>query len=391
MAEQSAETSGSSSTQNVLHIVGNVTEAVYSFLGPASETLDRAGFAQTIVMLDNPRHRHLKVKFAPGIRLETEARNRRHWLLMEKVIRGLLDTQQYSAVHLHGFLPWALGTRMGRLLPREVKVYYSPHGSRTLKLLRPLQSTMASVMSLLGPAQPDIIASSVSDARRISSITDGPVMTVEAAIDDEFFEHPRNEARRPLLVSGDTDENQRSVELFCRLAVVMSAAELGLSFNWIGHPDEISNARLKAANVGPFEINDRQAIAARLSTGWIFMAAGDADEFPVLLGWAMALGLPCVVANTAYHRDLITHGQNGLIYNSEEEALAQVSRLIDNPALRAQLGEAARADARERLSRSKLDDALLAAYRRPAEAAAEKAAGPVSLAPAGEGQANPSA
>jgi len=351
----------------VLHIVGSVTEAVYSFLGPAAEVLSEAGFSQTIVMLDEPQHRHLQTRFPKAIRLETvpvDARSRRHWFVMTKVIQKLIATHHYSAIHLHGFLPWAFGTRMGRLIPRHTRVYYSPHGSRTLTLLRPLQAMLGSVMSLLGTGPHKVIASSGADAQRVSSADrKRPVLTIEGAIDDTFFELPRQEARRPLLVSGDPDDNNRSVELFCRLAVVLSAAELGLSFNWIGQLDPVSAARLKAANVGSFAISDHKEMAARLAPGWIFVAAGEADEFPILLAWAMALGLPCVVSDTAHHRDLITHGGNGLIYRSEEEALAQVSKLIDSVALRTELGLAARAEAQRRLSQSKLTDALLAAYR----------------------------
>jgi hypothetical protein len=351
----------------VLHIVGHVTEAVFGFLGPASEALSEAGLQQTIVMLDDPRHRHLQARFPKSVRLETvpvDARSRRHWYVMTKVIQKLIAGHQYGAIHLHGFLPWAFGTRMGRLIPRNTKVYYSPHGSRTLSLLRPLQATLGTVMSLLGSPRHEVIASSVSDAQRVSSVgRKGPVVTIEAAIDDAFFEMSRHEARRPLLVSGDADDNNRSVELFCRLAVVLSAAELDLSFNWIGHIDPISAARLKAANVGTFAISDHKEMASRLATGWIFVAAGEADEFPILLAGAMALGLPCVVSNTAHHRDLIKHGENGLVYRSEEEALAQVSRLIDDPAMRNRLGSAARSDAQSRLSQSRLNDALVATYR----------------------------
>lgn len=362
------------STQgHVLHIVGDLTEAVFGFMGPATDTLARAGYQQTVVMLDQPRHRHLQGRFHKSIHLVTvpwEDRSRRHWLTLARVVEQQVAQHVLSAVHLHGFLPWALGTRMGRLLPRETRVYYSPHGSRTLSLLRPLQTTVGALMSLAGVRQPEVIASSLSDAQRLKGLVAAAIKMAETPVDDRFFAADRKEARRPLLVSGDPEGNPRSVELFCRLAVLLSAAELGLGFNWFGPTDELTAARLKAANVGGFAIDETTELISRLSAGWIFMAASEAEGFPVMLSWAMALGLPCVAADTPHHRDLIRDGATGLLYRSEEEALAQVSRLIDDPALRDKLGQAARQQVRERLSPARMDQAILGAYSGSAASAA---------------------
>lgn len=350
---------------HVLHIVGDLTEAVFGFMGPATDTLARAGYRQNVVMLDQPRHRHLQSRFHKSIHLVTVPcveRSRRHWLTLANVVQQQIAQHAFSAVHLHGFLPWALGTRMGRLLPRETRVYYSPHGSRTLGLLRPLQTTVGALMSLAGVRQPEVIASSLSDAQRLKGLVAAAIKTAETPVDERFFDAERHEARRPLLVSGDAEGNPRSVELFCRLAVLLSAAELGLSFNWFGPTDELTAARLKAANVGGYAIDETAELVSRLSAGWIFMAASEAEQFPVMLSWAMALGLPCVAADTPHHRDLIRDGATGLLYRSEEEALAQVSRLIDDPALRDKLGQAARQQVRERLSPARLDQAILGAY-----------------------------
>lgn len=350
---------------HVLHVVGRVTEAVFSFLGPASEALAHAGYDQTIVMLDDPKHAHT-FKFPVQVRLLTvpvDALGHRHWIGVAAAVQTLTATHQFSAIHLHGFLPWLLGTQMGRCIPKQASVFYSPHGSRTLGLLRPFQTALAWCLSLGSPThRQEIIFSSKSDAQRLAVNGVQSVVTIEAALDEVFFNTPRNEARRPLVVSGDHHDDRRSVEMLSRLAVILSAAELGLNFNWIGDVGIASAARLKAANVGAFPILDDARIASRLATGWVFIAAGESTEFPVMLASAMAVGLPCVVAALPYHLDLIQHGINGLVYHSEEEALAMVSKLVDDPELRIRLGAAARVDALARFSKSKLDQALIAAY-----------------------------
>lgn len=352
------------SSEHVLHIVGHVTEAVFSFMGPTTDALARAGYRQTVVMLDMPRHSHLRAKFHESIRVEPipAGRNLQHWVQMERAIRVLMAQKSYSAVHLHGFLPWALGTRMGRLIPKQVPLYYSPHGSRTLTLLKPLRAVLGSLMSTVSSGQPQVIASTALDARRVARLSAASVKTVEAAVDDDFFLVERHEARRPLVVSGDQDDNHRSVALFCRQAVQLSSAELGLSFNWIGHIDPLVAARLKAANVGSISLADRKEMISRLTSGWIFLAAGTADEFPVMLSWAMALGMPCVAADTPHHRDLVQDGVTGLLYKSEEDALVKVSQLIDSKDLRDRIGAAAKQQALERHSKTKLYQGILGAY-----------------------------
>ena len=67
---------------------------------------------------------------------------------------------------------------------------------------------------------------------------------------------------------------------------------------------------------------------------------------------AAMFGLPSVVSGTATHRDVIEDGKTGLFADTREEWVSQLSRLIEDPALRASIGTAAREDV---LSRYNLD------------------------------------
>ena len=76
-----------------------------------------------------------------------------------------------------------------------------------------------------------------------------------------------------------------------------------------------------------------------------FVLPSFAEGLPVVLMEAMATGLPCVTTQITGVPELIHDGENGLLVAaSDAEGLADaIERLMDDPGLRAQLGQAGRA------------------------------------------------
>lgn len=64
----------------------------------------------------------------------------------------------------------------------------------------------------------------------------------------------------------------------------------------------------------------------------------------------MACGVPTVMSPVGVNASIITHGQNGFLAASTEEWVEAISTLIENPALRRQLGEAGRETVLQRYS-----------------------------------------
>jgi len=64
----------------------------------------------------------------------------------------------------------------------------------------------------------------------------------------------------------------------------------------------------------------------------------------------MAFGLPCVATDVGTTPMIIRDGENGLLVRTNDEWLAALERLIDDPQLRRRLGEQARQDAVENYS-----------------------------------------
>ena len=73
----------------------------------------------------------------------------------------------------------------------------------------------------------------------------------------------------------------------------------------------------------------------------------------------MMMGLPCVATNVGTTPLIIHNGENGLLVRTEEEWLAALQNLIDDPDLRRRLGEQARKDAVAKYSTK----AIAAQYR----------------------------
>src|SRR5439155_21456379 len=67
------------------------------------------------------------------------------------------------------------------------------------------------------------------------------------------------------------------------------------------------------------------------------------ETFCRVIHEAMACGLPVVCHRHGGYIDSIDHGTNGFLFDTNEEALAILRRLQDDPALRASVGAAARA------------------------------------------------
>jgi glycosyltransferase involved in cell wall biosynthesis len=353
----------------VVHLVGRVTDEVFSFLGPATQALAESGVQQTVVLVDDLRFRHLLPRFHDSVELvlTPAARNPvRRWQWALEAFREVLRAGPTKVVQLHGLLPCLIGAWVARRSGIEVALHYSPHGSTS-------RGPLASAGTLLrwiawpGVPQRPALATLAAEGQAEATPPRHPVDLVESPVSAEFFAAARNEARRPLVVTGNHINNPRSAELFAQLAVLLGGEDLGLGFNWVGTVDHGSMVRLKAAQVGVFQARTASERASRLAAGWVYLAPGGTSGFPSLLVEAMAVGLPCVAVDTPYHRDVIRHGETGYLCRTEQEIVHCIAQLIDSQELRLQIGQAAREEAQQRFGETTFRDSLFAAYDLPIE------------------------
>ena len=349
---------------HLLHVVGPVTDEVFSFLGPATRALANNGHSQQIVVIDAPQYRHNVEKFdeyASVIRIANASNRVGEWLNVFKACKIELRKDGLGAVHVHGLLPFLLVSIGLRSANVQAPVVYSPHGSRSLGTMRFVgKLAMLAVHSATRHGQRSAIVTvpregSAFEKWEATAIIENPVA-------DIFFSTSRREAEKPLIVTGGRHSDVRSVELFSQLAVLLRGEELGLEFYWIGTVPAVAQRRLQVANVSVSSIADDHDCAASLAAGWMYVAPWSTRGFPLFLVQAMAAGLPCVALDCEQHRDVIENGKTGFLCTSEQEMVTKIATLVDNPVLRLEMGAAAKALAAIRFSESTFEDKLMTAY-----------------------------
>jgi glycosyltransferase involved in cell wall biosynthesis len=97
----------------------------------------------------------------------------------------------------------------------------------------------------------------------------------------------------------------------------------------------------------------------------IFVLSSDQEAFPLTPMEAMAAARPVVATRVGAVAEIVEHEVTGLLVDPRDDSalVAALRRLLDEPALRARLGAAARARAEERFDVSVMAQRLDAVYR----------------------------
>ena len=113
-------------------------------------------------------------------------------------------------------------------------------------------------------------------------------------------------------------------------------------------------------------------IAGELRQAAVYVHPSHIDNSPNSLCEAMLAGLPCVAANAGGIPSLIRDGQDGLLYHDRDAYMLAdaVVRLLDDRALAARLGAAARRTALARHDREKISARTVEVYRQVISSAA---------------------
>ncbi len=351
----------------VIHLAGKLTEDVVGFLGPLTAALADSG-ARQVLVAHEPREPGLIARLDPSVEVHLLPSGRsaaRRWIGTWCELRALLaDARALRAVHLHGFLPALLAPYALRGAVADVPVVHSSHASEALGTLRALGWPLWWMTRPVGRRHSGrAIATVPTDVQRWRSLSAQPVDFVERPVSSAFFEVERLEAPSPLVAAGTVGRPDGS-GMVAQLKVLLNDDEASLvDFKWIGAaPGVRTAARLRAAGVDVVDAGDDETRAAHLAQAWVYLMPACGKGFPLQLGEAMAVGLPCVAVDTPTHRSLIRDGESGFLCKTTEDVVVRLRQLLGSRELRERIGQQAQLEASGRLTERCFRDSLFAAY-----------------------------
>lgn len=188
-------------------------------------------------------------------------------------------------------------------------------------------------------------------------------------------------ANQPTIVAmvGSLTSRVKKHHLFIAAAARVPR-ELDVEFRIYGHDPSHGGARRGDAYVAALHRSAAQlGVADRLKwPGFIadpvtimgqidlLVHPAEGESFGRVVVEAMAAGLPVVAVRGGGVGQIVVHGQTGLLadVDSSQQLAEHIARLVRDPALRRQLGEAGRLRARAEYSLDACADRVAAAYRR---------------------------
>ena len=196
---------------------------------------------------------------------------------------------------------------------------------------------------------PDPCIVHVSTLLRTASVIDGPVLYPTARLSPMFAISRQNGRSAPVVgrVSRDVPEKHHADDPLLYRAL---AAE-GLVVRLLGATvlagalhdrTEIELMREGAMPVDAY-LEGIDIFFYRTAGQGIFV-----EPSGLAVAEAMAAGLPVVAVRPGGFADLLVHGENGFLVDTQDQAFEAIMRLARDVALRCRIGEAARRDMRDR-------------------------------------------
>lgn len=348
-------TEGPIGSSRILHLTSTVTDEVVDFLGPATRELSRMGRLQSIVLFDEARtrdnverlRRHAELV---GVDIADGGGRSRYRALYEACCREIARSRP-STLHFHGLAACVVGALALRRSGATGQVLYSLRGCRSLVALCAAGWLIGMLARRsLRPSRRAAVAIFPLEVR--ASGSRGLRHLIEHPVHAAFLAVPRDEAPAPRVLSGGTHADTHSIDILSQIAVLLSAEALAIEFRWLGRMDEGTASRFQAAGIRIVDTDDEAVQAAELARAWLCVAPWWTQGHPLFLIQAMAAGLPGVVLDCPRHRQVVEHGTTGFVCASGDELIRAVALLLDDPALRRRMGDAARERTRARFGPS---------------------------------------
>jgi glycosyltransferase involved in cell wall biosynthesis len=213
---------------------------------------------------------------------------------------------------------------------------------------------------ILGLTPASVIACSNSEllaARRVSR----HCVLLENSVDIQRLPKKTQREGRCLIGSVGRLAPQKAPDKFASLFASLSSSH-DVDGLWVGGGEYRYVEMLTAAGVKHVPQVGPDKLFSLFSDMDIYIQSSLYEGMPLSVIEAQVMGIPCVVSNVDGNRDVVDHGVTGFVANSDEELLKYTKLLVEDGALRATFGSAARTRGLVRFSYSRYRDQLQSIY-----------------------------
>lgn len=166
---------------------------------------------------------------------------------------------------------------------------------------------------------------------------------------------------RPVVITTGRIMEQKAPDRFAAIARALADRA---EFVWVGDGDK--DERRQWIGDAPVQVSGwlpHDEVVRRLAAADVFLFPTRWEGMPISLMEAQAIGLPAVATDIVGNRDVVIHGETGMLCDDTEALIDALTRLVTDEDLRRGMRDATIGIQRSRLSDEKLGETSLTIYR----------------------------
>jgi glycosyltransferase involved in cell wall biosynthesis len=328
----------------VLHITDSLTAGILQVVKVLTGQHSQVS-SHSIAYIAKPGtlpHSELRQVIDGGVELIRIAQSRsvfaRFWHAFRYAFKTLRN-ENVHIVHAHSSVAGSAVRAAAILLGESQKVCYSPHAfaftSNAFNTF--MTKVFLLVERLLAKSSAEIWATSESEYRmardilkssKVVLVRNGIEWNLKLGVSGQTV-NPEPKSSLKICFAG-RDSRQKDPGTFVELALRFPAHE----FVWIGDLGVERFERGSLENLRATGWITESEVIEEIKSSDIYLTAALWEGMSISLLYAVSAGLPIVARDIESHREIVSHGLNGYLFDSLDEAEQQLRLFIDNPEIR---------------------------------------------------------
>lgn len=314
----------------ILHIINAFTGGAARVVEQIVNDNNKRGVVSAIAHngehIGNVKTHFYKTPLSRGINLIKDFRG---YYALAKVI----DEFQPDIIHCHCAKAGAIGSTIAKF--KKIPVCYSPHGYAFLRtdiswITKKLYYGLEKIIASFSNATTIACGANEYDyAKKLSS-------AILIANSVELTTPPCAEQEN-LIVTIGRITTQKGIEQYIEM---VKQSPITWQWLWIGDGEQ-RNKLAALPNVKITGWLPHTQVMELLATASIYLQTSLWEGLPLSVLEAMSLAKPVVCSNITAYQDVIQSEQNGLLFATPMQAITEIERLLNDPAWRRQIAQAA--------------------------------------------------